>query len=375
MSYDSNTQGASQTYDCDHGLVTSSWDNVVSHGQPTQRKHAHPPKTRQATPNYQTFPSSTEFHYAMPGAYLTPVCFSSLRNQSYAYGCGGFKIPQGFYSPTHLLTSTDIDHMSSVASSPATGTGSENPPDELQVSDEVFAQIKADIIYLGVVLRIQRQAAANLVSRKRRDPPDPDLGATNQVDTRRRKKRRTREGDETGVRQAAQRGETRELPIEGTPRQANQISKLGRGLDMETLVATQGVSSSLALGPTIAGATPGSHEFASQAWMEGTGGKSGPQEKVGTEDAHDEEETDKERWERLMRHADGVWSCAGCGGRTFSARCTLQRHCRSAVHGKQRDKQKCPVCSKEYQHLGHLTRHMDQKHKGAVKPKEGKGLL
>jgi hypothetical protein len=87
---------------------------------------------------------------------------------------------------------------------------------------------------------------------------------------------------------------------------------------METLVATQGVSSSLALGPTIAGATPGSHEFASQASTEGTGGKGDPQEKVGTEDAHDEEETDMEKWERLMYHADGVWRCAGWGGRAFS---------------------------------------------------------
>jgi len=311
----------------------------------------------------------------MPGAYLTLMYSSSLRNQSYAYGCGGFKTPQGFYSHTHLSTSTDVDHMFSVASSPATRMGSENPPDELQVSDEVFAQIKADIIYLGVVLRIQWQAAANLVSRKWRDPPDPDSGAANQRDTRGRKKRRTREGEETGVGQAAQRGETRELPIEGAPGQAKRKSKLGRGLNMETLVATQGVSSSLALGPTIAGAIPGSHEFASQASTEGTGGQSDPQEKVGTEDAHDDEETDKERWERLMRHADGVWRCASCGGRAFSDCCALQRHCKSAVHGKQRDKQKCPVCSKKYQRLGHLTRHMDQKHKGAVKPKEGEGLL
>jgi hypothetical protein len=111
----------------------------------------------------QTFPSSTEFHYVMPGAYLTPVCCSSLRNQSYAYRCVGFKTPQGFYSPTHLSMSTDVDHMFSVASSPATRMGSENPPDELQVSDEVFTQIKANIIYLGVVLRIQWQVAASLI--------------------------------------------------------------------------------------------------------------------------------------------------------------------------------------------------------------------
>ena len=96
---------------------------------------------------------------------------------------------------------------------------------------------------------------------------------------------------------------------------------------------------------------------------------------MGIEDAHDEEETDKEGWERLMLHTDGVWRCVGCGGQAFSDRCTLQRHCKSAVHGKQRDKRKCPFCPKEYQRLGHLKRHMDKKHEGAMKAKEGEGLL
>jgi hypothetical protein len=309
----------------------------------------------------------------MAGAYLTPVRFP-LRNQNHAYGCGGVKAPQGFYSPTYLSTSTDVNDMCSVTSSPATGMGIKNPPDELQVSDEVFAQMKADIIYFGLALRVQWQGGANLVSHKRRSPPDPDPGAANQGDTRSSKKRRT-EGEETGVGQATQRGETRELPIKGTPAQVKTKSKLVHGLDMETLVVPQGVSSSHALGPTVTGATPGSREYTSQAWMEGTRGRSEPHEEVGIEDAHDEEETDKERWERLMLHTDGVWRCVGCGGQAFSDRCTLQRHCKSAVHGKQRDKRKCPFCPKEYQRLGHLKRHMDKKHEGTVKPEEGKGLL
>jgi hypothetical protein len=347
--YNNYTQGAGKTSGWGYDLATSSWDDTVSHGQPTRRKHAHL-KTRQAAPNYQTFPSSTDLHYAMPGAYLTPVRFSFLRDQSYAYRCGGVKTSQGFYSPA-------------------------NPPEELQVSDEVFAEIAADIISFGQVLRMQRQEVANLVSHKRRNPADPDPSAANQGDTRSSKKRRTTEGEETGVGQATQRGDTQGLPVKGTPIQVKIKSKLGRGLDMETLVVPQGVSSPHALGPTITGATPGSREYASQAWTEGTRGESEPQEKVGMEDAHDEGETDKERWARLMLYTDGVWRCAGCGGQAFSDRCTLQRHCKSAVHGKQRDKRKCPFCPREYQRLGHLKRHMDNKHKGAMKAKEGEGLL
>jgi rubrerythrin len=118
------------------------------------------------------------------------------------------------------------------------------------------------------------------------------------------------------------------------------------------------------LGPAIIGATPRLHEYTSQAWAEGTGGESDPQEKVGTEDAHEEEETNRERWERLMSHADRVWRCVGCGGQAFSDRSTLQRHCKSAMHRKQRDLQKCPLCPKKYLRLSNLRRHMDQKHEG-----------
>jgi hypothetical protein len=112
---------------------------------------------------------------------------------------------------------TDIAHLLSVASSQATRTGSENHPDELQVSDEVFAQIKANIVYLSLVLGAQRQRTANLVSHKRRGPPGPDACVTNQGDTTSRKKRRVKESEETGVRLAAERGESQELPGRWTP--------------------------------------------------------------------------------------------------------------------------------------------------------------
>ena len=54
-----------------------------------------------------------------------------------------------------------------------------------------------------------------------------------------------KDGKETGVGQGAQRGETQELPVHGTPRYGKTKSKLGRGLDMETLMVPQGFSSSL----------------------------------------------------------------------------------------------------------------------------------
>ena len=65
-----------------------------------------------------------------------------------------------------------------------------------------------------------------------------------------------------------------------------------------------------------------------------------------------------------MHQVDGV-RCAGCGGQAFADQRMLQRHCKSAMHGMQWDMQKCPVCPKEYCRLGNLTRHIEQKHKGA----------
>ncbi len=51
--------------------------------------------------------------------------------------------------------------MFSVTSYTSTRTGSENPPDELQISEEEFTQIKAEIIPSGLLLRAQWQSAAN----------------------------------------------------------------------------------------------------------------------------------------------------------------------------------------------------------------------
>ena len=51
--------------------------------------------------------------------------------------------------------------MFSVSSYTSTGTGSENPPDELQISEEQFTQIKAEIILSDLLLRAQWQRAAN----------------------------------------------------------------------------------------------------------------------------------------------------------------------------------------------------------------------
>jgi len=216
--------------------------------------------------------------------------------------------------------------MPSAASFPAKITSSENPPGpELQVSDEVFAQIAAGIIAFGLRLREKREREANLVCRKRHGPPTPDLGpgpsewevdrgdpsVANQGDARHvNKRRRIVESEQTGVRlAAAQKGETRELPVRGTPGQVEEISKLGRrGLDMEILVALpRGVSPLLELGPSMSGRTPKSHEHMPRAWVEPRESGSNMEEPVGTEDVHDEGESDKKRWARLMLQEDGKW--------------------------------------------------------------------
>ena len=112
-------------------------------------------------------------------------------------------------------------------------------------------------------------------------------------------------GEETGVGAAAQWDESRELPVRRTPVLANKISKLGQGLNTKSLVAPlQGVSYSPVPGSSIIGATMGPYENASQAWTEGSEDKSGSGETKGVEDAHDNEETDKERWSRLMRYEE-----------------------------------------------------------------------
>jgi hypothetical protein len=274
--------------------------------------------------------------------------------------------------------------MSSAASSPAVTVSSENPPGpELQVSDEEFAQIAADMVAFGLRLREKREREAreaNLVRGKRHSPPTPDLGpgpsgwevergdpsVANQGDARQTKKRRIVERGQTGVRLAALKGKTRELPVRETPEEMEKISKLGRrGLDMEPLVALpRGVSPLLELGPSMSDRTPKSHEHMPQAWVEPRESGSNIEEPVGTQDAHDEKETDKQRWNRLMLFEGGKWMCKGCGRRVFSDRCTLQRHCRSSAHQKIRDWRQCPLCPKRYIRKSNVNRHMEAKHPG-----------
>jgi rubrerythrin len=144
---------------------------------------------------------------------------------------------------------------------------------------------------------------------------------------------------------------------------------------METLVALpQGVSPLLELGSNMNGRTSGSHEYMPQAWVERKESGSEIEETVGIEDAHDEEESDQQRWARLMLYEDRKWMCKGCGGRVFSDRCTLQRHCRSSTHQKKRDWRKCPLCPKKYIRQSNLNRHMEAKHPGERREKEGGGV-
>jgi hypothetical protein len=108
----------------------------------------------------------------------------------------------------------------------------------------------------------------------------------------------------------------------------------------------------------------GSHQDMGQGRTEGKVSRGDFPEVVGIEDPHDENETDRQRWARLMLKENGEWKCMGCGGRVFSDRCTLQRHCRSGIHGKQRDWRKCPLCPNKYQRQSGVTRHMKLKHLG-----------
>ena len=260
-------------------------------------------------------------------------------------------------------------------------TGSENSPGVLQVSDEEFAPIATHIrsFAIGIAMGQQCQWAPNPVSRKRHGPPDEDMepdpfgwgsesghpGVVNQGDGRNMKnRRRTTDDEETGVGMATQWDESQELPVQRTPARLEEKSKLGQhGLNVETLVAPlQGVSLPPAPGPTITGAALGAYEYMSQAWTEGSEDEGESGETMGIGDAHDEAETDKERWRRLMRYEKGRWICVGCGGKPFSDRCTLQRHCKSSVHSKARDGRICPFCPKKYLRSSNVRRHIRAKH-------------
>ena len=247
------------------------------------------------------------------------------------------------------------------------------------ISDEDFARMALRIKTSGISIKMRQQCQRepDIVPRKH-GPPDADMeldpygwifenghsGVFSQRGARdMKKRRRTIGGEETGVGAAAQWDESRELPVRRTPVQANKISKLGHGLNMKSVVAPlQGVSHSPVPVPSIIGATMVPDENASQALTEGGADKSGSGETKGIEDAHDEEETDKERWSRLMRYEEGRWTCAGCDGIAFSDRSTLQRHCKSKLHAKQRDYRRCPYCPLEYLRSSHISRHIKAKH-------------
>jgi hypothetical protein len=245
------------------------------------------------------------------------------------------------------------------------------------MSDEELARmaLRIETFDIGVAMGMQCQWAPDIV--RKRGPPNADMepdpygwifesshpGVVNQQGARNTKKRRrTIDGEETGVGAAARWDESRELPIRRTPVGANNKSKLGHGLNESLVAPLQGISRSLVPGPSIIGATMGPHEYASQAWTEGSADASASGETKGNEDAHDEEETDTERWRRLMHFENGTWMCMGCDGKTFSDRCTLRRHCKSSLHAKERDYRRCPYCPQEYLRSSNVNRHIKAKH-------------
>ena len=257
--------------------------------------------------------------------------------------------------------------------------GGEELPVELRMSDEDFASIALHIktYAIGRALGLQYQWESDIVSCKRQGPPNVDMeadpyewifesghpGVINQRGAKNMEKlQRTANGEETGVRAAAQWDMSQEMSVRRTPGRVNEISKLGHGLNESLVVPLQGVSHSLVPGPSIIGETLGSHEYVSQAWAEGSADESGSGETKGIEDAHDEEETDKERWKRLMRCENRRWMCMGCGGKPFSDRSTLRRHCKSSLHAKERDLRRCPFCPKKYLRSSHVNRHIRENH-------------
>ena len=226
-----------------------------------------------------------------------------------------------------------------------------------------WARITAEKIYQGTDPELQEELERtyNTCVGKRRRSPEPDLQAGPIQCTAGSDGRGSADlpraictkRQEAGDRAAAQRGETQEQRIGRTPTDRESRSKLGTQVLGRTLAVLQGVYPPLPPGATMTETTLGQTESRIQAWNEG--GRR-------TDDAHDEEETDRERWERLMRYEEKTWKCNGCGGKEFSDRGTLQRHCRSSVHAKKRDIRKCPHCTKEFKRQSGLTRHIKEKH-------------
>jgi hypothetical protein len=244
--------------------------------------------------------------------------------------------------------------------------------------DEVWANITRNRVENSLAPGEELQRASNHRAQKRLRTPEPALGVgpsqwmaesqdwsgvdpPNTRPTIRRKV--TVEERKTEDRVAAQRGETQELRARRTSARTKNKSKLGnRGLRKETLVApSQGVYPPFIPRPTT-GATLGPTEFQDQAWTWTEGSEHISE---GTEDVHDEE-TDEERWNRLVVLEEGMWKCRVCPGKTFFDRSTLRRHCKT-VHRRECDKFKCPRCpGKEYSRKSGLDRHRKKKHPGGA---------
>jgi rubredoxin len=268
--------------------------------------------------------------------------------------------------PTDLIS--PVDPVSSITGGAISG---EAIPQQLH-SDELWAKVGEDRIEIGLALREELKRASDNRHRKRLRTADPDLGAgpshsmaesedrdgAEPPNTRSTKRRKITMGRKTEDRVAAQRGETQELRARRTSIRTVNKSKLGnRGLRKETPVApSQGVYPPFSPRPTI-GATLGLTEMEDQAWTWTEGSEHISE---GTEDVHDEE-TDEERWTRLMV-LEEEWKCRECHGKTFFDRSTLRRHCKT-VHGSEYDRWKCRVCpDKSYSRKSGLDRHMKKRH-------------
>ena len=231
-----------------------------------------------------------------------------------------------------------------------------------------WGRIMAERIYQGTDPELQEELerTCNNSIRKRRRSPEPDPGAgssqcTVASDGRGRedptRTTRTKRRRETGDRAATQTGETQEQRVGRAPEGVKNKSKLGtQGLaGRRTLVSPlQGVYSPLPPGSTTSEATLGSTESRNQAWNEGG---------QRMEDAHDEEETDRARWERLIYREGEKLKCRECNGKEFRDSSSSHRHCRTSVHAKKRDIRKCPHCTKGYLRKSGLNRHIKEKHK------------
>jgi hypothetical protein len=147
----------------------------------------------------------------------------------------------------------------------------------------------------------------------------------------------------------------------GTPKGKNPKSKLGRcKVEVPAVKPAQRISNLYLLGPTVIQSASATPDCLGPAWDEGDGGLSGEMGSAG--DTHGEEETDRQRQERLIRKVDGVWTCAGCNGKRFFDRCTLRRHCKSAAHSKGRDMRSCPYCPNKYLRQSSVDRHVRKHH-------------